>query len=89
MNRLDQVLQDEQVLANDMVVTAARPDGSTVDLLGLPFKLSGTPGQPGDAPPEPGQHNEAVFADLLGLSQDDIEGLRKAGAIYAAKSPGP
>ena len=81
MNRLDQVLQDEQVLANDMVVTAARPDGSTVDLLGLPFKLSGTPGKPGAAPPEPGQHNEAVFADLLGLSQDDIEGLRKDGAI--------
>ena len=50
MNRLDQVLQDEQVLANEMVIPAARPDGSTVDLLGLPFKLSGTLGQPGAAP---------------------------------------
>jgi len=81
MNRLDQVLQDEQVLANDMVVPAARPDGSTVDLLGLPFKLSGTPGKPGAAPPEPGQHNETVFAELLDLSQEDIQALKDAGAI--------
>lgn len=81
MNRLDQVLQDEQVLANDMVVPAARPDGSTVDLLGLPFKLSGTPGKPGAAPPEPGQHNESVFGELLGLSPEEVQALKEAGAI--------
>ena len=81
MNRLDQVLQDEQVLANEMVIPAARPDGSTGNLLGLPFKLSGTPGQPGAAPPEPGQHNETVFAELLGLSKDDILALHAEGAI--------
>ena len=81
MNRLDQVLQDEQVLANEMVIPAARPDGSTVNLLGLPFKLSGTPGQPGAAPPEPGQHNETVFAELLGLSKDNIRALQAEGAI--------
>jgi crotonobetainyl-CoA:carnitine CoA-transferase CaiB-like acyl-CoA transferase len=81
MNRLDQVLQDEQVLANDMVVPAARPDGSTVDLLGLPFKLSGTPGEPGAAPPEPGQHNETVFAELLDLSIEEIRALQDEGAI--------
>jgi len=81
MNRLDQVLQDEQVLANDMVVPAALPDGSTVNLLGLPFKLSGTPGQPGAAPPEPGQHNEMVLVEMLGLSPNEIRELQDEGAI--------
>jgi crotonobetainyl-CoA:carnitine CoA-transferase CaiB-like acyl-CoA transferase len=81
MNTLDQVLQDEQVLANDMVIPATRPDGSTVDLLGLPFKLSGTPATPGDAPPEPGQHNESVLSELLGLSKEEIQSLRQDGAI--------
>ena len=81
MNRLDQVLQDEQVLANDMVVPAALPDGSTVNLLGLPFKLSGTPGKPGTAPPEPGQHNEMVLVEMLGLSPNEIQALRDEGAI--------
>lgn len=81
MNRLDQVLQDEQVLANDMVVRAVHPDGSTVDLLGLPFKLSGTPGKPGAAPPEPGQHNDTVLSEILDLSQEDIQALKAAGAI--------
>jgi crotonobetainyl-CoA:carnitine CoA-transferase CaiB-like acyl-CoA transferase len=81
MNTIDQVFQDEQVLANDMVVPAKRPDGTTVDLLGLPFKLSGTPGNPGAAPPEPGQHNESVFGELLGLSADDVQALQNDGAI--------
>ena len=81
MNRLDQVLQDEQVLANDMVVPAALPDGSTVNLLGLPFKLSGTPGQPGAPPPEPGQHNEMVLVEMLGLSPNEIQALQDEGAI--------
>ena len=81
MNRLDQVLQDEQVLANDMVVPAALPDGSTVNLLGLPFKLSGTPGKPGTAPPEPGQHNELVLVEMLGLSPNEIQALQDEGAI--------
>jgi len=81
MNRLDQVLQDEQVLANDMVVPAALPDGSTVNLLGLPFKLSGTPGKPGTAPPEPGQHNEMVLVETLGLSPNEIQALQDEGAI--------
>ena len=81
MNRLDQVLQDEQVLANDMVVPAALPDGSTVNLLGLPFKLSGTPGKPGTAPPEPGQHNEMLLVEMLGLSPNEIQELQDEGAI--------
>ena len=81
MNRLDQVLQDEQVLANDMVVPAALPDGSTVNLLGLPFKLSGTPGKPGTAPPEPGQHNEMLLVEMLGLSPNEIQALQDEGAI--------
>jgi crotonobetainyl-CoA:carnitine CoA-transferase CaiB-like acyl-CoA transferase len=81
INSLDQVLQDEQVLANDMVIPAQRPDGSTVDLLGLPFKLSGTPGHPGAAPPEPGQHNEEVLGAYLGLSPEEVAALAAEGAI--------
>lgn len=81
INSVDTVLQDEQVLANDMVVPATRPDGSTVDLLGLPFKLSATPGLTGAAPPEPGQHNEEVFADYLGLSPAEVAALADDGAI--------
>ena len=81
INSVDVVLQDEQVLANDMVVPAMRPDGSSVDLIGLPFKLSATPGAPGAAPPEPGQDNVAVLGEYLGLSADDVAALAAEGAI--------
>jgi crotonobetainyl-CoA:carnitine CoA-transferase CaiB-like acyl-CoA transferase len=81
ISTLDQVFREEQVLANDMVVQAPRRDGTTVPLIGLPFKLSATPGQTGHAPPRLGEHTEDVLRATLGLSAQEISALRAAGAF--------
>lgn len=81
INTLDRILEDPQVLANDMVVDCPRDDGGSERLLGLPFKLTGTPGAPGTAPPRMGQHNREVLKEALGLSDDEIDALRAEGAI--------
>lgn len=39
---IDQVMTNQQVLANDMVVQAIAPDGSSRPLLGMPFKVGDT-----------------------------------------------
>jgi formyl-CoA transferase/CoA:oxalate CoA-transferase len=44
--------------------------------LGVPIKLSETPGGVRTAPPALGQHTASVLKDDLGLSNDDIAGLR-------------
>jgi crotonobetainyl-CoA:carnitine CoA-transferase CaiB-like acyl-CoA transferase len=81
INTLDKVLVDQQVLANDMIVHAPTHDGRTIPLVGLPFKLSATPGRPGHAPPSLGQHTEPVLRRYLGLDANALADLRTAGAI--------
>lgn len=81
INTVDRVLADPQTLANNMVVSCAAADGSTQDLLGLPFKLTGTPGDPGKAPPKLGEHSREVLRDLLGLDDARIDALAAEGAI--------
>lgn len=81
INSIDRVLNDPQTLANQMVVECAAADGSIQRLLGLPFKLTATPGSPGAAPPRQGQHNSEVFCGDLGLSSEELAVLQTEGAI--------
>lgn len=77
---VDQVLTDEQVLANEMVVTSRATNGEEMKLVGLPFKLSDTSGKPGSAPPMPGEHNREVLASL-GFSDEEVSTLENDGVI--------
>jgi len=81
INTIDRILADPQVLANEMVVDCPTPEGENRRLLGLPFKLTGTPGAPGAAPPKVGQHSREILSGDLGYSDAEIEALAKAGAI--------
>ncbi len=81
INTVDRALDDPQTRANDMVVESTGPDGATQRLVGLPFKLSQTPGAPGAAPPTLGQDARKVFRDLAGLSDAEIDRLAADGAI--------
>jgi len=78
---VDQVLSDPQVLANDMVVPARRKDGSEVTLLGLPFKLSGTPGDASVAPPGLGEDTSEIMQNVLNLTPDAIKKLREENIL--------
>jgi crotonobetainyl-CoA:carnitine CoA-transferase CaiB-like acyl-CoA transferase len=48
--------------------------------IGIPIKLSETPGSPGTASPRFGQHTEEILAEI-GFSTADIDGLRASGAL--------
>lgn len=78
---VDKILQDPQVLANDMVVHARRKDGTEVQLLGLPFKLSETPGDALVAPPALGEDTDAILQGVLGLTVDQTTALRERGVL--------
>jgi crotonobetainyl-CoA:carnitine CoA-transferase CaiB-like acyl-CoA transferase len=80
VNTLDQVLNDPQTLARDMVVNIPHPLVPELKLLGLPIKLSDTPGGVRMPPPLKGQHTEEVLLDL-GYSAADIHALRERQVI--------
>jgi formyl-CoA transferase/CoA:oxalate CoA-transferase len=76
-----EVLRDSQVAARDMVVKAEHATLGIVEQLGLPVKLSETPGAIRQGPPVLGQHTDAILREDLGLDDEEIARLRSARAI--------
>jgi len=64
VNTISQVFQDPQVLARDMVVTLDDPERGPLRQIGIPVKLSATPGSLRTLPPRLGEHTEAVLREL-------------------------
>ena len=76
---LDEALDSELVRAREMVVELDQPGAEPgVRLLGVPVKLSRTPGGPAGPGPALGEHTEAVLASL-GYSRDEIASLLESG----------
>jgi len=79
---LEEALESELVRAREMVATLTQPGaGGPVKLLGLPIKLSRTPGDPSRAPgPALGEHTESVLRDV-GYAAEEIAALLGDGAV--------
>ncbi len=82
---LDEALDSELVRAREMVVRIDQPGTEGVDLLGVPVKLSRTPGAPAGPGPALGEHTREVLA-ALGYSEAEIAALLESGAAAEAAS---
>jgi crotonobetainyl-CoA:carnitine CoA-transferase CaiB-like acyl-CoA transferase len=82
---LDEVLASELVAAREMVVELSQPGAvSAVRLLGVPVKLSRTPGDPVRGPgPALGEHTDDVLAEA-GYGAAEIAALHESGAVAGA-----
>jgi formyl-CoA transferase len=72
--------EDPHVRAREMVVDVEHPIVGSMKTLGLPIKLSATPGAVTRAAPLLGQHTDEILAEL-GYGADEIARLREANAI--------
>jgi crotonobetainyl-CoA:carnitine CoA-transferase CaiB-like acyl-CoA transferase len=79
---LDEALDSELVRAREMVAELAQPGAQQpVKLLGVPIKMSRTPGDPARAPgPVLGEHTDDVLAEA-GFTTEEIASLHEAGAV--------
>jgi crotonobetainyl-CoA:carnitine CoA-transferase CaiB-like acyl-CoA transferase len=76
-----EALEDPQLSARNMVETIDHISAGAIRLLGVPIKLSGTPGAVRTAPPALGQHTERILREDCGLSATEIESLRLAKTV--------
>ena len=77
---LAQVFADPQLLERAMVVALDHPVAGAIRQLGVPIKMSDTPGAVRTPPPALGQHTATVLGEL-GYGDAEIARLRAGGAI--------
>jgi crotonobetainyl-CoA:carnitine CoA-transferase CaiB-like acyl-CoA transferase len=81
VNNVAEMIADPQIKAREMFVELEHRVHGPLKITGTPLKMSETPGQVRSLAPEPGEHNEDVFVDLLGYSKDDLARWREEGVI--------
>ena len=76
INSVAGALTDPHTLARGMVRTVKHPTAGDLRMVGIPFRLNGTPAAIRRAPPLLGQHTEEVLMGELGLSAARLAELR-------------
>jgi glutaryl-CoA transferase len=80
INTVGEILEDPQIHAREMVVALTHPQYGPLRVLGIPIKLSETPGSVETAPPLFGEHNRDVLR-RLGYDEADIERFARSRVI--------
>jgi crotonobetainyl-CoA:carnitine CoA-transferase CaiB-like acyl-CoA transferase len=81
INSIPQVVEHPQVKARGALVEVDHPRAGKVRMVGVPVRLSETPGSVRTPAPMLGQHTEEILEKLLGLGAEEIAALRAAGVI--------
>ena len=81
INNLEQVLNEPQILAREMVVDVDVPVAGPTKVTGVPIKLSETPGAVRTPPPTLGQHTDEVLESVLGMDEAQRKALREKSVV--------
>jgi formyl-CoA transferase len=80
VNTYPETLSDPHTLAREMVIDLVHPGAGPIKNLGVPVKLSDTPGAVDRPAPLLGEHNDAILAEL-GYTESERHALREQGVI--------
>ena len=76
INSVADALSDPHTAARGMVRTVKHPKAGDLKMVGIPFRMNGTPPSIRRAPPLLGEHTGEILAGELGLSAERIAQLR-------------
>ena len=81
INAMDKVVSHPQVQAREMITRVAHQITGTIEVPGVPIKLSETPGNVDAPAPSLGEHTTEVLTDVLKMSPDEVAKLKQNGVI--------
>ncbi|MDN7864886.1 CoA transferase [Burkholderia multivorans] len=85
VQRIDEVVNDPQIVARGMVIEQAHPRFGTLRLPNLPFRFSDCDTSIREVGPDLGQHNVEV-AQSLGFSAAEIDAMQTDGVLFSKRS---
>ena len=85
INNIAQVYDDPQVIAREMKVDLEDPDLGTLHNIGIPVKLSATPGRIRRRAPMLGEHSWEILTES-GFAEKEIEELFDSGVVIDGRS---
>ncbi len=74
------LMNDPQVAHNELIQTIEHPKAGKIKVIGVPVKMSGTPGTIRLAPPLVGEHTDAVLAEA-GYTPEQIAAFHEEGVV--------
>jgi crotonobetainyl-CoA:carnitine CoA-transferase CaiB-like acyl-CoA transferase len=78
---IEKLLEDPQFKAREMLVEVEHPRIGRIKIPGVVPKLSETPGKVETPGPSLGQHNEEIYSNLLGYTQEEVAILKEEKII--------
>jgi crotonobetainyl-CoA:carnitine CoA-transferase CaiB-like acyl-CoA transferase len=78
---IEEIAADPHYAAREDIAVVDDPTAGPLRMQGVYPRLSATPGRIERGAPKLGEHNEEIYRGLLGLSTEEIEGLRREGVI--------
>ena len=80
INNLAQMYSDPHVTSREMLVEIEDPELGTLKNIGIPVKLSQTPGRIRRRAPDLGEHTREVLLEA-GYTGDEVSRLQKSGVV--------
>ncbi len=81
INTIDQVMNDPQVQARQMVIDVEHPSAGPVKMVASPLKIPTAPPVVRLPPPTLGQHTEEILQQVLGYDHEAVQRLRTSQVI--------
>ncbi len=81
INTIDQLMEDPQVQAREMVIEVEHPSAGTIRMVASPLKIPTSPPLVRLPPPMLGEHTEEILHQLLGYDGMTVQELRDARVI--------
>jgi formyl-CoA transferase len=81
INTIDQLFDDPQVQAREMVINVNHPSAGEIKMVASPLKIPTAPVEVRLPPPMLGEHTEAILSELLGYDKNRVEELRRIQVV--------